>query len=79
MLGKIKWFSEEKGYGFITPVIGSVILGCEEAGGDVFIHHTGIIDQSRALKSGDEVSFDVEKSERGLKAVQVKIHNKEKT
>ena len=65
MQGKVKWFSEDKGYGFITP---------DDGGADVFVHHTGIVGrQFRTLKAGDLVSFEVEEGERGFKAVQVSV------
>jgi len=61
--GIVKWFNDEKGYGFLT----------QENGGDVFVHHTSIQgDGFKSLKEGDTVSFDIESGPKGLKAVNVK-------
>ncbi len=58
--GKVKFFNEEKGFGFITP----------DAGGpDVFVHVTGLIDQ---IGENDIVSFEVVEGRRGLSAENVK-------
>ena len=60
--GKVKWFNESKGFGFITS----------EDGSDVSVHYSSV--QSNGYKSlaeGDSVSFDVEKSPKGPKAVNV--------
>ncbi len=60
MNGKIKFFDKAKGYGFITA----------EDGKDYFVHQTGLKEQI-VLKDNDAVSFDLEKGDRGLKAVNV--------
>lgn len=55
--GIVKWWSEEKGFGFITPDNGSH---------DVFVHHTGILGEGyRSLREGQRVSFDVRAGEKG--------------
>lgn len=54
--GTVKWFSEEKGYGFIE----------QEGGPDVFVHYTAIsMPGFKALTQGDQVTFDVEEGDRG--------------
>jgi CspA family cold shock protein len=60
--GTVKWFNEEKRFGFITP---------DEGGKDLFVHQTGIAD-GNSLQEGAKVSFDAEESDRGPKAVNVR-------
>ena len=61
--GTVKWFSDEKGFGFITP---------DEAGKDLFVHHTGINgDGYRSLAEGARVSYDSEAGPKGPKAINV--------
>lgn len=60
--GTVKWFSKEKGYGFIK----------REDGPDVFVHHTAIQGQGfRSLEEGEQVEFEVVEDQRGLKAQNV--------
>ena len=60
--GKIKWFDNKRGFGFIA----------QDSGQDVFVHHTSILGQGfKTLNEGDEVIFDVISGERGLKAQNV--------
>ncbi|MFC1808118.1 cold-shock protein [Candidatus Omnitrophota bacterium] len=60
--GKVKWFNNTKGYGFITP----------EEGNDVFVHHTAIQgDGYKSLDEGQEVEFEVEQGPKGDQAVNV--------
>lgn len=60
--GTIKWFNDEKGYGFIS----------REAGDDVFVHFSAIQgDGFKSLEEGQAVTFDVETGGRGLQAANV--------
>ncbi len=57
--GTVKWFSDQKGFGFIA----------QETGNDVYVHHTAIQTAGfRTLHEGDKVSFELEESPRGLRA-----------
>ncbi len=60
--GKVKWFSNQKGYGFITP----------EEGEDVFVHHSAIQgDGYKTLEEGQEVEFEVTTGPKGEQATDV--------
>ena len=60
--GKVKWFNDHKGYGFITT----------ESGTDVFVHHSSIQGEGyKSLDEGQEVEFEVEKGPKGEQAVKV--------
>jgi CspA family cold shock protein len=60
--GKVKWFSAEKGYGFIE----------KEGGGDVFVHFSAITEEGfKSLKEGQEVEFEIVEGDRGPQAANV--------
>jgi CspA family cold shock protein len=62
--GTVKWFNNDKGYGFIA----------QENGPDVFVHHSGIIAAGfKSLKEGDKVTFDIQQGPKGPSAVNVKV------
>lgn len=62
MLGKVKWFNAQKGYGFITT----------EEGKDIFVHFSGITSSGfKTLEEGENVKFDLSESEKGQQAVNV--------
>jgi CspA family cold shock protein len=60
--GKVKWFNDAKGFGFIT----------QENGPDLFVHHTAIVAQGfRSLTEGETVQFEVVQGPKGLQAANV--------
>ncbi len=60
--GKVKWFNNAKGFGFIE----------REAGGDIFVHYSSIkVDGYRTLKEGQQVEFIVSQGDKGLQADEV--------
>ena len=61
--GTVKWFNDDKGFGFITP---------DEGGKDLFVHHSAIMsDGFRSLAEGARVQFETEAGDKGPKAVSV--------
>jgi cold shock protein len=61
--GTVKWFSDEKGFGFITP---------DEGSRDLFVHHSNInVDGYRSLAEGAKVSYEEEAGPKGPKAINV--------
>jgi CspA family cold shock protein len=62
--GTVKWFSNQKGYGFVTT----------EDGKDIFVHHTSIVMEGyKTLKEGQAVEFEVNQGPKGEQAVNVKL------
>ena len=62
--GTVKWFSDDKGFGFISP---------DDGGKDLFVHHTGIAgDGFRSLSEGSKVFYESESGPKGLKAIDVR-------
>jgi CspA family cold shock protein len=63
-IGTVKWFSAEKGYGFITP---------DEGGKDVFVHYSAIQAEGyRSLNEGQKVEYEVVQGQKGPQAANVK-------
>jgi cold shock protein len=61
--GTVKWFSDEKGFGFITP---------DEGTKDLFVHQSGIVGEGyKSLSEGAKVSYDSESGDKGPRAVNV--------
>ncbi|MFT5779222.1 MAG: CspA family cold shock protein [Crocinitomicaceae bacterium] len=59
--GKVKFFNESKGFGFISE---------DESGKEHFVHVSGLIDE---IREGDDVEFELEEGKKGLNAVNVKV------
>jgi CspA family cold shock protein len=64
--GVVKWFDNERGYGFISA----------NDGNDVFVHHSGIKEKgtNKGIHEGQEVSFDIVQGEKGPSAINVQKH-----
>ncbi len=61
MQGKVKFFNNSKGFGFITP---------SDSSEDIFVHVSGLIDE---IRENDEVTFEVERGKKGMNAVRVEV------
>ena len=63
--GIVKWFSNEKGYGFISVI---------DTNEDVFVHFTGILSEGfKTLKEGQKVEFEIARGAHGLQATHVRV------
>ena len=63
--GTVKWFSDDKGFGFITP---------DDQSKDLFVHHSAIAGEGyRSLNDGAKVSYDAESGDKGARAANVHL------
>ena len=62
--GTVKWFNDEKGFGFITP---------EDGSSDLFVHQSALADGARTLAEGSKVTFDAESGDKGPRAANVRL------
>jgi cold shock protein len=63
--GTVKWFSDDRGFGFITP---------DDGGEDLFVHHTGIAGSGfKSLDEGAKVTYEVTQGRKGMQADNVSV------
>ena len=64
MVGKVKWFNDQRGYGFVT----------NDNGQDAFIHFSNIKGEDfKTLKEGDEVQYQLEQNDKGPNAIELEV------
>lgn len=61
MQGTVKFFNENKGFGFIKP---------DDSSEDIFVHSSGLIDE---IRENDKVEYDMERGKKGMNAVNVRV------
>ena len=63
-IGRVKWFNDQKGYGFITP---------EDGGKDLFVHHSNIVAEGfKSLREDQQVEYEVTEGQKGPQAINVR-------